>query len=383
MAALPFPAEIDVAFALMLIVDIQRIPHERIGQSLTQLHRLQGPGVGDPACAVIYVPLLTLRDETGNALEYISEQSAVADVVPRIAVILRRMERNHDLLEIVEIIRRRRSAHGLVELGTHRHGLGECGLSVIVPIPLIPHQSRLPEQPVHLFGIAAAPERQHRTHGRICLTVALSVRDDAVPQGFELFALFGGQRPLKDGGIGEVAARSGHTGHRLFGSPHIFFKHLHQSVRPLLDTGAADGVAGHRDETARVPSHIDLQLDLPVIDVIAVLVIGRERGFEQNPHAGTGRAVFRIGIHPGDDVLGHIRQHAVLDTAIDVDGTDVPKNADADSVISGTVPDGDGIIRKGALIRRIRTEAVRLIRHLGPAPVTLLIFPEAEGTSFL
>ena len=57
--------------------------------------------------------------------------------------------------------------------------------------------------------------------------------------------------------------------------------------------------------------------------------------------------------------------------------------ADADSVISGTVPDGDGIIRKGALIRRIRTEAVRLIRHLGPAPVTLLIFPEAEGTSFL
>ena len=76
----------------MLIVDIQRIPHERIGQCLTQLHRLQGPGVGDPACAVIYVPLLTLRDETGNALEYISEQSAVADVVPRIAVILRRME---------------------------------------------------------------------------------------------------------------------------------------------------------------------------------------------------------------------------------------------------------------------------------------------------
>ena len=92
MAALPFPAEIDVAFALMLIVDIQRIPHERIGQSLTQLHRLQRAGVGDPACAVIDVPLLSLRDETSDGLEHVSEQSAVADVVPRIAVILRRME---------------------------------------------------------------------------------------------------------------------------------------------------------------------------------------------------------------------------------------------------------------------------------------------------
>ena len=41
------------------------------------------------------------------------------------------------------------------------------------------------------------------------------------------------------------------------------------------------------------------------------------------------------------------------------------------------------IAREGGLIRRIRTEAVRLIRHLGPVPVTLLIFPEAEGTSFV
>ena len=383
MAALPFPAEIDVAFALMLIVDIQRIPHERIGQCLTQLHRLQGPGVGDPACAVIYVPLLTLRDETGNALEYISEQSAVADVVPRIAVILRWGQFTERLLEVAEIFRRRGPAHGLVEFRTHRHGFGKRGLSVIVPFPLIPHQSRLTEQPVHLLSIAAAPERQHRTQSRIRLAVALSVRDDAIPQGFELFALSGGISLLEDGGIGEVAARSGHMGYRLFGLPHIFLQHLHQSVRPLLDAGATDGVAGDRDETARVPGHIDLQLDLPVIDVIAVLVICREIGFEQNPHAGPRGAVFCIGIHPGDDILGHIRQHAVLDTAVDVDGADIPEDADADSVISGSMPDGDGIIRKGGFIRGIRTEAVRLIRHLGPAPVTLLIFPEAEGTSFL
>ena len=66
MAALPFPAEIDVAFTLMLIVDIQRIPHERISQSLAQFHRFEGPGVGDPACSVIDVPLLSLRDETGD-----------------------------------------------------------------------------------------------------------------------------------------------------------------------------------------------------------------------------------------------------------------------------------------------------------------------------
>lgn len=76
------------------------------------------------------------------------------------------------------------------------------------------------------------------------------------------------------------------------------------------------------------------------------------------------------------------RQHAVLDTAVDVDGADVPEDADADSVISGPVPDGDGVIREGDLVRRISTEAVRLIRHLRPAPVSLLIFPEAESTSF-
>ena len=241
----------------------------------------------------------------------------------------------------------------------------------------------MPVQTVHLLGISAAPERQHRTQGRIRLAVALFVRDGAVPQGFELLALFGGKGLLENGFIGEVAARSGHTGYRLFGFPHIFLKHLGQSVRPFLNAGAADGVAGDSDETARVPGHIDLQLDLAVIDVIAALVIGRERGFEQNPYAVPGRAVFRIGIHPGDDVLGHIRQHAVLDTAVDVDGADVPEDADADAVISGPVSDGYGVIGEGGFICGIRTEAVRLIRHLGPAPVTLLIFPEAEGTSFL
>ncbi len=47
MAALPFTAEIDVTLALMLIVDIEGVPHERIGQSLAKLHRLQRAGVGD------------------------------------------------------------------------------------------------------------------------------------------------------------------------------------------------------------------------------------------------------------------------------------------------------------------------------------------------
>ena len=72
---------------------------------------------------------------------------------------------------------------------------------------------------------------------------------------------------------------------------------------------------------------------------------------------GPGQAVFGRGIHSGDDVLGHIRQHAVLDTAVDIDGVDVPKDADADAdaVISGPVPDGYGVICEGGLIRRIRT----------------------------
>lgn len=70
---------------------------------------------------------------------------------------------------------------------------------------------------------------------------------------------------------------------------------------------------------------------------------------------GPGQAVFGRGIHSGDDVLGHIRQHAVLDTVVDIDGVDVPKDADADAVISGPVPDGYGVICEGGLIRRIRT----------------------------
>ena len=124
----------------MLIVDIQRIPHERIGQSLAQFHRFEGPGVRDPACAVIDVPLLALRNETGDALEYVSEQSAIADVVPRIAVILRWGQFTERLLEVAEIVRRRGPAHGLIEFRTHRHGLGKRGRAVIIPFPLIPHQ---------------------------------------------------------------------------------------------------------------------------------------------------------------------------------------------------------------------------------------------------
>ena len=124
----------------MLIVDIQRIPHERISQCLAKFHRLQGPSVGDPACAVIDVPLLSLRDETGDVLEHVSEQSAVADVVPRIAVILRRGQFTEHLLEVAEIVRRRGPAHGLIEFRTHRHGLGKRGRAVIIPFPLIPHQ---------------------------------------------------------------------------------------------------------------------------------------------------------------------------------------------------------------------------------------------------
>ena len=241
----------------MLIVDIQRIPHERIGQSLAQFHRFEGPGVRDPACAVIDVPLLALRNETGDVLEYVSEQSAIADVVPRIAVILRWGQFTERLLEAAEIVRRRGPAHGLVELRTHCHCICERGRAVIVPFPLIPHQSRMPEQPVHLLCIAAAPERQHRTQGRIRLAVALSVRDDTVPQGFELLALFGGQSFLEDGGIGKVAARSGHTGYRLFGLPHIFLKHLGQSVRPLLDT------AHHRFKDLTVTAQIALRRPTP------------------------------------------------------------------------------------------------------------------------
>ncbi len=140
MAALPFPAEIDVAFALMLIVDVQRIPHKRIGQSLAKLHRFQRPGVGDPSCAVIDVPLLALRDEPGDVLEHVCEQSAIADVVPRIAVILRWGQFTERLLKIIEIVHYRGPAHGLIELRTHRHSFFERGRAVIIPFPLVSHQ---------------------------------------------------------------------------------------------------------------------------------------------------------------------------------------------------------------------------------------------------
>ena len=85
--------------------------------------------------------------------------------------------------------------------------------------------------------------------------------------------------------------------------------------------------------------------------------------------------------YPAEEEQYHIRP-AHPDEAGLFYGADVTEDADADSVISSPVPDGDGVIREGDLVRRFSSEAVRLIRHLGPAPVSLLIFPEAESTSF-
>lgn len=170
-------------------------------------------------------------------------------------------------------------------------------------------------------------------------------------------------------------------GSRFLRLSHILFQHIRQSLGMLLNAGAADGISGNGDEAVRVSGYIDFKADGTVIDVIAVLVIGRERCFEKDADAGPGRAVFGVGVHPGDDVLRYIRQHTVFDAMVDVDGADIVKHADADPVISSSVAESCVKISEGGLIRGIGLESIHLIRHFCPVTVSFFIFPEAERAS--
>ena len=117
-------------------------------------------------------------------------------------------------------------------------------------------------------------------------------------------------------------------------------------------------VPGHGHKAVCVSGHIDLKPYLLVVYVIPALVICRECGFEEYAYTGTGRAIFGIGIHPSDYVLGHIREHPILNTVINIYGTDIPEYTDADSIISSYVRGDRCKLCKCILIGGIRFRAV-------------------------
>ena len=230
MAALPFPAVVDVALAFVLIPDIEGIAHNGVGQCLAELHRFQGAGIRYPARTVIDEPLFALRYEPGDVPEHISEQSAVADVVPRIPFILRRSEGRDRRLQIIEILCGGDFLpRGAIEICRQRDGLVQGADAVVIALPFFPVQTRLSEQPVHLLSIASAPERQHGAEGGIGLTVGFALRNDAVPQGCELLALPGFHCPHLHGGVVQIAAGSRDGADRFFRLEHVFFQHGHRA----------------------------------------------------------------------------------------------------------------------------------------------------------
>ena len=92
-----------------------------------------------------------------------------------------------------------------VKIGCQGYGFLQSDLAVggaaLYPVPFIAHQPGLPEQPVHLPGVPAAPEGQDGSERHVGFAVRLPFRDGAIPQALEFSALGGSRRHTDNGSV--------------------------------------------------------------------------------------------------------------------------------------------------------------------------------------
>jgi len=81
-------------------------------------------------------------------------------------------------------------------------------------VPLLPKQSRLPEQVIHLRPVATGPERQQTTQGHIGLGLTVVADRIPVPEPLELLAVRRVSRFLEEVLILEINVDVGCPGRR-------------------------------------------------------------------------------------------------------------------------------------------------------------------------
>ena len=254
---------------------------------------------------------------------------------------------------------------------------------VIFTIPFLSHQSGLPEQPVHLVGIAATPECQYGAQGLIRLAVSRTDRNISFPERTELLALFGCHGFGNDGLIREVAAGDFPIhiqDHRRF--HHVLFQNGHQLLTAVNQITFPDDIAGQSDELTCVTRHIHFQSQFLVIDKIFGFIIGEVAYRTENADTFSGRAVFGIASHGLDDIQGEIGNDSHIDTVINVDGGDVIKDSNADTIASIQTPAGGFKVCEAPAVRGIGTLAVGLIGDFGHAVIPFFQSPVAEESLF-
>ena len=269
---------------------------------------------------------------------------------------------------------------------------GDCTVSAstLPPVPLVPHQPRRTEKPVHPASVLVGPPRQPITKGKVGLGVG------GIP-GYIPGPQCGKLRPvtsllgLVDQGLAVQIHRAAgcreKCGFLRLGPHHVLFQHSGQLFPTFLHlkTGR-QSVAGHSNKPFSTTSYVHFYPQVWVFDIISVFVIVESRRFEQNTQSVAAGRILRIALHHVHHIKGQRGQFAVfINAVVNVDCTHIPEDAHAQPVIFAGLQglQGHGQRREGVRVGAPCPAAgTRVIGDLCGLPFLVLISPAAEAAIF-
>ena len=158
------------------------------------------------------------------------------------------------------------------------------GTAALPPVPLVPHQPRRTEKPVHPASVLVGPPRQPITKGKVGLGVGGIPGYIPRPQCSKLRPVTSLLGLVDQGLVVQIYRAAGcreKCGFLRLGSHHVLFQHSGQLFPTFLHlkTGR-QSVAGHGNKFVGTFRYVDLQTQLLVVDVVPGLVILESRGLE-------------------------------------------------------------------------------------------------------
>ena len=211
------------------------------------------------------------------------------------------------------------------------------GTAGLPPVPLFPHEARLPEEPVHPGRVTVRPECQDIAQRLVSLRTGFIAGSVPAPKGGKLRATL-----APPGLLDQLEVIQGHRlpggllGYLPLRSAHVLLQNCPQRIPALLQIPArGQGVAGDGHVFICCTGYVDFEACLLVIDAVPGLVILESiRHGEENAQALPAGGVFRVGVHGLHDIRRHFRQlPVVINTVVDVDSAQVTEQAHADPAI--------------------------------------------------
>ena len=271
---LPSAGVFHIGLALVLIPYLQSEGVHEVCQFHAVFHGSEIAGVRLPDAPLVVKPHLPFRHITQSVFVEVCEDVTGADVVPRVFGGIHRVK----FLQLIhtKVIGSRARDDGFVVVSQAEHCLFDGDIAVSISttegIPLLTHQAGLPEQPVHLCLVTAAPECQRSHEGGIRFALALVSVDVPIPQPAELFSVLGGRGFCDDLIITEVAyAGNSHSRSRRCRTAHICVEQPDERFCRFHHIILREGIAGYREESVGVTGDVDL--DITFLDVIGLGIV--------------------------------------------------------------------------------------------------------------